>query len=212
MQRSNSGFYAAAAVLLAVASFLYSWKYIIPNYQKNLEALAQTNKEIELAKVKLESLQNTKNSLDQLGTIVDKLFISVPKDKDTPNLITELEAIGAKNKIIIPSIQIAEAVAAAPSDAASAPAPASNAISVSFSINGSFESLSKMIVDLEKDIRFTNIKSLTFSTSSDNKTTSLALQLEVYRRSSTSALSETSLGAAFQTGAQTQSNTAAGVK
>lgn len=212
MQHNNSGFYAAAAILLTAASFLYSWKYLVPSYQKNLETLAKTNKEIELSKVKLESLQNTKNSLDQLGTIVDQLFISVPADKDAPDLITELEAIGVKNKIVIPSIQIADATAATPATAGTAaPAPTSNAIAVSFSINGSFEDLNHMITDLEKDIRFTNIKSLTFSSSSDNKTMSLSVQLEVYRRSSSLLLGAGSAASAG-TSATTGSNAGTGVQ
>lgn len=187
MQRSNNnskGFYATMAVLLTVASFIYAWKFIIPSYQKNLEAIAKTNKEIELAKAKLESLQKTKTSLDQLGDIVDRLFIAVPADKNTPDLITELEAIATKSETIIPSIQIADSSAptAGAAPVAGAPVALPNAIAVSFSVNGTYENLNKMITALEKDIRFTNIKSLTFGASDDKKTISLAVQLEVYKR------------------------------
>jgi Tfp pilus assembly protein PilO len=187
--------------MIALASFIYCWKSIIPDYQKNQEALAKTNKEIELSKAKLESLQNTKNSLAQLGDIVDRLFISVPADKDTPNLITELEAIATKSETVIPSIQISEA---APSK--DTKAPAKNAISVSFSVNGTYENLNKMITALEKDIRFTNIKSLTYSVTPDAKTTSLALQLEVYKRDASVIVStsSTSASATAQSGAGAQ--------
>ncbi len=195
MKRSNSGFYGLLAVLIAVASFVYCWKQIIPAYQKNQEQVAKVNKEIELSKVKLESLQTTKNSLDQLGDIVNRLFIAIPSDKDTPNLITELEAIAAKSETIIPSIQIASAAAQAPASGAAAATP-KNAVSVSFSVNGTFENLNKMITALEKDIRFTNIKSLTYSVSSDGKTTSLALQFEVYKRESSAVTASSTASAA----------------
>ena len=206
MQRNNSGFYAMAAVLLTAASFLYAWKFVVPDYQKNLEGIERTNKEIDLAKVKLESLQKTKNSLNQLGDVVDKLFLAVPADKDAPNLITELEAIATKYDTIIPSIEANDSTGLANPSAgntAVSPAPSSNAIMVSFSVQGSFENLNKMISTLENDIRFTNIKSLTFAVTPDNKETSLAIQMEVYKRGSSSSLTSSNLSAATPVTSQT---------
>lgn len=206
MQRNSSGFYAMAAVLLTAASFLYAWKFVVPDYQKNLAGIERTNKEINLAKVKLESLQKTKTSLNQLGDIVDKLFLAVPADKDAPNLITELEAIAAKYETVIPSIEANDSTGLAnPSvgSAAVSPAPSTNAVLISFSVQGSFENLNKMISTLESDIRFTNIKSLTFAVTPDNEETSLAIQMEVYKRGSSSSLTSSNSSAAISATGQT---------
>ncbi|MCL5410321.1 MAG: type 4a pilus biogenesis protein PilO [Patescibacteria group bacterium] len=187
MQKSNSGFYTAAAVMLTLASLFYTWKFILPSFQKTQGEIAQTNEEITAAKAKLDSLQSTKTSLDQLGDLVNKLFIAVPEDKDSPNLITELEAMAAKSKLIIPSIQISDSgsTAASTTTAATTGGTASTsnsgAIGVSFSITGDFAQLNQFLVALEKDIRFTNVKSLTLAEGKDGGLT-CSIQVEVYKR------------------------------
>lgn len=189
MHKSNTGFYAAVAVLLIGASFLYSWKFLVPSHQKKQSEIVKTEKEIEAAKAKLNSLGTTKASLDELGPVVSKMFIAIPEDKDLPNLITEFEALAAKHETVIPGFQISDASAAtvAPTTGA-APVSAGNSTLVSFTVNGNFEKLNQFVSSLEKDIRFINLKSLTFSTSEDGKTISLAVQLEVYHRGSNSAM------------------------
>ena len=187
MQKSNSGFYAAAAVLLSLASLFYVWKFILPEYQKTQGEIAQAEDEISAGKLKLDSLQSTKVGLDSLGDLVDRLFIAVPEDKDTPNLITELEAIATKNKMYIPSIQISDAAASSASTSADASATTTqtatsglNPISISLSVTGDFGQLNQFLTDLEKDVRFTNVKSVTLSSSDEGM--SLSVQMEVYKR------------------------------
>lgn len=189
MQKSNSGFYAAAAVLLTLASLFYVWKFILPEYQKTQGEIAQADKEISAGKLKLDSLQSTKVGLDGLGDLVDRLFLAVPEDKDTPNLITELEAIAAKSKMYLPSIQISDVAASSTSTPADTSATATatqtavsglNPIGISLSVSGNFSQLNQFLTDLEKDIRFTNIKSTTLSSSDDGM--SLSVQIEVYKR------------------------------
>jgi Tfp pilus assembly protein PilO len=185
MQKSNSGFYAAAAVMLAFASLFYSWKFILPEYQKTQTEISQADGEISAAKLKLDSLSTTKNNLDQLGDLVNKLFIAVPEDKDTPNILTEFEAIGVKNKLSIPSIQISDGGTGTNAGATGAVAPTSsvvNPISVSFSVNGSFDQLSQFLTAIEKDIRFSSVKSLSYALGEEGSL-SLSVQVEVYKRS-----------------------------
>ncbi|MFA4996177.1 MAG: type 4a pilus biogenesis protein PilO [Patescibacteria group bacterium] len=185
MQKSNSGFYAAAAVILTLASLFYAWKFILPEYQKTQGEIAQADKEISAGEIKLDSLQSTKVGLDSLGDLVDRLFLAVPEDKDTPNLITELEAIATKSKMYIPSIQISDGAASANmgTDTAATTTQAVsglNPISISLSVTGDFGQLNQFLMDLEKDIRFTNVKSVTLSSSDEGM--SLAVQMEVYKR------------------------------
>jgi Tfp pilus assembly protein PilO len=201
MQKSNSGFYSAIAVILVLASFLYAWKFLVPDYQKTQTELAKTNREIDSMRIKLESLNMAKTSMDSMGDTVNKLFLSIPGDKDSPNLITELEAIATKAKTYMPSISISDGSAAAAAVASAA--PTSNAITVSFTVNGAFGDLNQLITDLEKDIRFTNIRSITYTYDKKSQANSLALQLDVYKRATpvpvTSGL--TSAGALNTSGA-----------
>jgi Tfp pilus assembly protein PilO len=109
--------------------------------------------------------------------------VAVPGDKDSPNLITELEAMALKYKIIIPAIQIADGSKAAASATSATESASANAVSVSIAINGSFENLNAFVASIEKDIRFMNIKSLSItSNEEDPNKMSLTLQIEAYKR------------------------------
>lgn len=198
MKKTSSAFYAGAAFLIALASFLYAWKFIIPNYSENKATLANLESEIGDANKKLESLKTAKNTLDQLGELPDQLFVSIPEDKDMPNLITELEALAGKYKIVIPAIQVSDGgtqsssgntASAATGTTANAASP--NAVSISFAVDGSFEELSGLISSLEKDIRFVNIKSASISAGEEGSL-ALSLELEAFKRNTGVATSSTS--------------------
>lgn len=191
MKKSNSSLSGILALIIIIGAFYYSWKYTIPAYQKSQNDIVETQKEIDAGKSKLASLKTVQNDLDQLGTVTDKLFIAIPGDKDTPNLITELEATAAKYSIVLPSIQISDSISAS---GAQTTATAGNAVSVSFAVTGSFEDLNKFLTSLENSIRYSNVKTITFA--SADKEMSMAIQLEVYKRIDISA-SATGLGSLF---------------
>lgn len=185
-KRSNSALYGIIAFLIIAGSFGYSWKVIVPQYQENQSSLDQADNETRAAKLKLESLKTAKTSLDQLGDIVNQMFIAIPEDKDTPNLITELEAVAAKQNIVLPSIQISDSLSGSATAIANGEVSSSNAISVSLSVEGSFQDLHNFIAALEKDIRFMNITSVSLTKASETGNMSLSIELEVYQRSSSS--------------------------
>lgn len=186
MKKSNSALYGAIAFLIVVGCFVFTWKMTIPSYQTNQKEIAQRKVEIEYAKNKLDSLNTTKSNLAELGDIVNKMLVAIPGDKDAPNLITELEAIGKANNVTLPSIQISDGAAGASSGSATA-SSSSNSISVSFGATGKFEDLSNLIKALENDIRFMNIGAITMNKSeSTDKTSSdmmsLTIQLTAFKR------------------------------
>lgn len=186
MKKSNSAFYGAIAFLVVVGCFIFTWKMTIPSYQTNQKEIAQRKVEIDYAKNKLDSLNTTKSNLAELGDIVNKMLVAIPGDKDAPNLITELEAIGKANNVTLPSIQISDGAAGASSGSATA-SSSSNSISVSFGATGKFEDLSNLIKALENDIRFMNIGAITMNKSeSTDKTNSdamsLTIQLTAFKR------------------------------
>lgn len=171
MKKSNAAFYGGITLLIVVASFVYSWKYIIPEYKSNKAQIATLDTEIGSATKKLESLKATQKSLDQLGEFPKQLSLSVPEDKDMANLITELEGLAAKRNITLPNIGISDSGA--------------NTVSISFAIDGSFDDIHGILESLEKDIRFMNVISTTIT--STETAMSMSVQLEAYKRSAVSA-------------------------
>ncbi len=195
MKKSNSAFYAGVTFLIVVASFLYSWKFIIPKYHENQIASTQLDSEISGADKQLESLKKAQSTLTQLGDIPHQLTLAVPEDKDMPNLITELEAVAAKYNIILPAIAVSDGSgASADAAAGTVSTVAGNTISFSFSLPGSFDDLHGLIGAFEKDIRFMNIKSVSISTSTDSKgasSLSVSMQIEAYKRGASAAAAPT---------------------
>jgi len=172
---------------IIVGCFLYSWKVIIPDYQNKLTLLSQVENETKSAKTKLESLDLAKGTLNKLGDIVDKMFVAIPSDKDTPNLITELEAIADKQDLILPGIQISEQTSQSETAVANGVVSSSNAIPVSFTVEGSFTQLNNFIAALEKDVRFMNITSISVLKGSEEEDSlGMSIQLEVFKRTSAS--------------------------
>ena len=173
-KRNSSLFYGFIAVVMALVAFFVSWKMILPEYSQNKAKYSKLEAEVSASREKLASLRTARRSLDNLGTLVDDLFVAIPKDKDTPNLISELEAIAAKHKTYLPNIQITEGVGAS-----------SNTLQISLSVKGPFEETQAFIKSLEDNLKFFNIKSVTLGSAADNQT-SLALQIEAYKQVDTS--------------------------
>lgn len=192
MQRSNSSFYVISMIVIfVVASFFYSWKVIIPEYQKNKTELKKLDQEIVSANAKLESLRVAKKDIDELGPIFDQLFVAMPKDKDESNVISEIEAIAFINNLVVPSIQIA--------DSSSAKGSANvSAITISFNVNGSFESIDKMTKALENDLKFMNITSVSLSLSETGL--SASYQIEAYKSGTVASLSADAITSAETSG------------
>ncbi|MEK9156020.1 MAG: type 4a pilus biogenesis protein PilO [Patescibacteria group bacterium] len=180
MRRDNKTSFLALTIFAVGVCFYLSFSLIIPGYKQNRRDYYLAKSEIESARAKLESLKTAKQSMSDLGAIVDQMLVAVPEGTGKEDLIVELEAIAAKHNTYIPSIQISDNTAASSSTAAATP----GAIQISFSVKGSFTELNQFITSLEKSIRFMNIKSLSLS-EGDNGL-SLSLQIEAYRRAGVS--------------------------
>lgn len=188
MKKSNAGFYAVLTFIIALGCFLYSWKVLVPKSISTKKEIANVEAETKAASAKLESLKVAKSSLEQIRPIADQLFIAIPGDKDAPNLITELEAIAAKYQILIPSIQIADSAVGPQAAAQGETAATGTTVSVSFAINSSFENLNEFIKNIEKDIRFMNVKTLSMTVNEkDTNQISMTMQIEAFKRASSKA-------------------------
>lgn len=169
--RRNSGvFFNVFAIVLSLASFYVAWKMILPQYVINKNHHSKVEAEVKAAKDKLESLRVAKRSLDNLGTIVDQMFIAIPDQKDDPNIIAELEVIAAKHNTFIPSIQVSDSQNLK-----------SNAVTISFSVSGGFADMQAFITSLENNLKFFSIKSLAISSNNDGLL-NLSFQVEAYKQ------------------------------
>lgn len=203
MQRSNSSFYVITLIVVFVfASFFFSWKVVIPEYQKNKLELKKLEQEIVSANAKLESLRVAKKDIDDLGPIFDQLFVAMPKDKDESNVISEIEAIAYTNNLVVPGIQIADAASSTESGKASA-------IQISFNVSGSFESIGKMTKALEDDLKFMNIKNIALS--SGDSGLSASYQIEAYKSGAVASLSAEAGGLSSTETSDTLSTTEGGL-
>ncbi|MFA5927228.1 MAG: type 4a pilus biogenesis protein PilO [Patescibacteria group bacterium] len=172
MNRNLKTEYFAFALLLIAGCFIFSWKVLVPQYKTDKSQMLALTSEIESSRDKLDSLKGAQADLEELGDTVDKLLLSVPADTDMPNLITELEALAIKNEASLPSLQISDDTSAG------------STIGIVFNIKGDFEKLSKFISSIENDIRYMNIK--TFSVSSNDDDLTLSLEVDAYKRTSSS--------------------------
>lgn len=196
MNKSNNGqIFSALLVLIIGGCFVFSWKFILPDYQKNEQTIAQTKEEIKSAKKKLDSLKTTEKDLASLGEIVNQLLVATPSDKDIPNLITELEALAGNCDLLLPTIGISDG--SSPTAASGVPlqsSSTSNAITISISVNGTYEQITKMIELIEKDLRYMNIQTLSITRDEKDKATnkySVAFSILTYKRIDTSLSSAT---------------------
>ncbi|HOX41630.1 MAG TPA: type 4a pilus biogenesis protein PilO [bacterium] len=178
-RKSGGSSYGLIAVILLVASFVISWKFVLPEYKTKNQERLKLNAEIEAAENKISALATTKSQLDGIKDTVDKVFIAVPEGKDMPNLVSELEAIASKHKTYIPSIQAVSAAAATTTESTESN-PANNTIA--FSASGSFEDLTAFVTSLEGDLRFFNIKNLAYSYSDKDNIMTLSVQIDLPAR------------------------------
>ncbi len=179
---SNSVF---IPVLLTVACFLLSWYMVLPDYYEARSELDVLEDEVLAARAKYSSLETTKTDLASMADVMDLIYVSVSKNTDEPNLITELEAISLKHELVIPSISISDPSAGAEESGTYYSSDGTDegygAVQVSFSVAGDFAKLNEFISSLEKSLKFMNIKSLSYSAGEGDDLIYLSIQLETYK-------------------------------
>ncbi len=159
----------------------------MPSYAANSEKLQILDMEITNAQAKLDSLDKVRNDLSSIDSTFEKISVAIPEGADEPNLITELEAIAVKNGIVLPSVSVSTESAdngdyeEGESQAYGVP------ISISFSVNGSFDNLNQFVADLEKSIKFLNITDLNYAYAEDGSI-SLSLVISAYGQSNQTLL------------------------
>lgn len=168
--RQSNNFWSVLAVLVCGLSFFYCWQFLMPSFRTNQVKLAQAEADKKAIKAKLDSLSKAKTTMDSLGGVLDQIFVAVPKDKDTPNIVAELEALSSLHKTAISTIQITESPGAV------------DEVNISFSVAGTFEEMNGFIKSIEKNAKFMNIKSV--SISGTDRYIALTFQITAYKQMS----------------------------
>ena len=194
---NTSKSYSALAVILTIALFVLVWKLIVPGYTANKAAIAQAEQEINQASAKKDALDQARSEISSVESAYKQITVAISDDTDEANVMSEIEAIGIKNGLTVPSINISGAGDEAESDNAATDEAAAAAGSstasggksqIDISVIGSFDQLSAFVTGLENSVKFINIKSISYS-QGENGALNLNLTLEAYNRVTASAAS-----------------------
>lgn len=192
-QKNNKMLSNALAVILTVVVFLVVWKVLLPSYSDNKTKQSKLSSEVSDAQAEILSIENAKSDLSSITNTINQLLVAIPSDRDEPNLISELEAIAAKNTLVLPSIDISKD-SGGTGETASAVVTTGIPLSVSFSVTGPFANIGTFTESLEKSIKYMKIKSITMSYVDPNNI-SAAYSIETFTRADNSTTDNSTAGA-----------------
>lgn len=161
---------------------------MLPSYAENRAKSRTLSAEINSAESKINSIESARSQLSGIADTINQLLVSIPADKDEPNLISELEVIGAKHGMAIPAINISGTASdETASNQVLSSIAAGTPVSVSFSVAGSFENISAFTESLEKSIKFMHINSVTMTVQADGNI-SASYSVDAYTRAQETAV------------------------
>ncbi|MCX6810198.1 MAG: type 4a pilus biogenesis protein PilO [Candidatus Berkelbacteria bacterium] len=163
------------SIILAVASYFVCSNLLISPILENRAKIEALNQDIAGANQKLDSISAADKSITELSDTVNSLLIAVPSDVDSPDLITEIEAIANQNQVALPTMSPPTKIQSGSSD---------SGLTTNLTISGSFQNISGFINSLETSIRFSKVNSLTIT--QGDAGLSVAINFNVYYRPTTS--------------------------
>lgn len=163
----------AAVIILAVASYLLCSNLLMPKISENSAKITAFDHDISAANQKLDSLSAADKSMSTLTDLVNNLLVAVPEGINSPDLITEIEAIANQNKVSLPSLS-------PPASIGSSGSASADGLVTNLSVTGSFQNINNFINSLETSIRFSKINNLTLAASDSGLTA--AINFSVYSR------------------------------
>ena len=161
-------------VILGLASYLVCSYLLFPSIFENTSKIKALDTDIGNANQKIDSLSAADKSMTGLVDTVNNLLIAVPDSVNSPDLITEIEAIASQNQVTLPSLSPPTSLSSGQSSVAA------GGLSTSLSVIGSYQNINSFINALETSIRFSKINSLTLS--ANDTGLSASLNFEVYNR------------------------------
>lgn len=178
-KEDRSLFLPAVAFLIVIIALFVSWKILMPKIAENQAKIRAYDADIELAQLKTQSLSEANRKIASMSGLVNQLLIAIPEDVSSPDLIAEIEAIAAKNQVLLPSIS-------PPSGDGQSSGASSDSSSVTISISGGFTNIYSFISSLESSIRFLKITSLSIA-SSEAGSLNATITFDVFKRPGSSS-------------------------
>lgn len=140
--------------LIAIVVFLdlpaYNKVSLLQKEIKNQDDLIKERQEI-MAKV-----SQLKEIYEERKTEISRVYYVLPLEKDVPNLIVQFEALAAENGLILEKIDFVEKTA-------KKTVVDYNALGISASLTGSYQSFKSFLGALEYNIRLADLRSVDFS-------------------------------------------------
>ncbi|MEI8143190.1 MAG: GspMb/PilO family protein [Candidatus Berkelbacteria bacterium] len=170
MKRDNSYFSIVFAVLIIVASWAYCYVSGFGGYKSKAADIDRISDEVKMAQDKYNSLVQTKAAIANNKDLVTNTLVAVAQGSDTENTIAEIEALASAQKLVIPSIQISGETASADATASS------DAVTLGFTVNGSFEAINALVKSIEKDVKFMTIDNITMSSTDTGMSATIGLK------------------------------------
>ncbi|HET8575270.1 MAG TPA: type 4a pilus biogenesis protein PilO [Candidatus Paceibacterota bacterium] len=177
-------------ILLIIAAGLIFYLFINPTYA-NVNNLKQERAQYDTALGDAAQLQEKLQSLrEQLNSFspdeLTRLDHMLPNHVDNVRLILELNAIAARNNMVMKNINFA----LAPDASGNANSPSNSqtkevqTVGVSFSVKGDYHTLIAFLQDLERSLRMIDIESVNFSvpqgSTADSSTYTYSIVLHTY--------------------------------
>ncbi len=166
-------------ISLILIFFFVSYFYTYPQLSSKYSDIKKYEDEAISGQSNLTSLEKTKTLLDQSKATLADAKVAVADDKDSPNIIAELERLAARYGAIVPSVQINENVSAKAKSASTVGSGLISPVTVSFMVSGSADNMQNFVKTLENDLKIFNIKSMVVSNSVNGVT--LSIQAEAYK-------------------------------
>jgi hypothetical protein len=156
----------------------------MPNIGENLAKLDAMDQDIAAANIKLNSISTADQSMTQFSYLVKNLFVAIPENVDSPDLITEIETIANQNQVSLPSLTPPTGIESTSSSTGSA----SSGLSTNLTVVGSFQNINNFINSLETSIRYSKVNNITISSGDSDLTA--AINFNVYSRPVSATSSE----------------------
>lgn len=164
-----------------VISLFVCWLYLMPAVAKNRTQVKTLKAEVDAAQVKLDNFDQAAGRITEIKSIIDQMAIAIPENQDYQSLLVSLDAIGAKDGLVVTNFQ--------PSDASYDSTEVFPITNFSFTVTGDFSHLSTFVRDLETNLRIIKITDFSIAQLDESNLT-LSVNAKTYSRTSEEATSE----------------------
>lgn len=172
------------AIVILLASIIAAWQYVFPLYGeiKTLKTgISQKQETIQSLNVFAQKLETLKQQYAENEKLIERLYKILPAAKGTAEFLNNADYLSFQSGMILGAINFSEQAqeskivassvsegrqGAAPQGTAAAVAP--DVILTDLSATGTYESFKSFLSGLEKNLRLTDVQSISFTGKGEN--------------------------------------------